>query len=101
MKATTTLASVDAWVIDEHSKGLVDRQLRTITVNAERVRAALEELQVLLPDDPDPTDGSRRRWRMDEVELTVELTGEGGVKLLGSATVGITGGIRVLYKRAE
>ncbi|MEU7804440.1 hypothetical protein AB0J14_37160 [Micromonospora arborensis] len=92
---------MDAWVVDEHSKGLVDRQLKTITVNAERVRAALDELQVLLPDDPDPTDGSRRRWRMDEVELTVELTGEGGVKLLGSATVGITGGIRVLFKRAE
>ncbi|MGW5576905.1 Pepco domain-containing protein [Micromonospora chokoriensis] len=92
---------MDAWVVDEHGKGLVDRQLKTITVNAEQVRAALEELQVLLPDDPDPTDGSRRRWRMDEVELTIELTAEGGVKLLGSATVGITGGIRVLFKRAE
>lgn len=92
---------MDAWVIDENSKGLLDRPLKTIKVNAGKVREALEELRELLPDQPEPRDGAVRRWRMEEVELTVELSGEGSVKLLGSATVGLTGGIKVLFKRID
>lgn len=90
---------MEAWVLDEASKGLIDRQLRVVTVNGEKVRAALEELRELLPDDPEPRDGTIQRWRMDEVQLSVELSGEGGVRLLGSATVGLTGGIQVTFKR--
>jgi hypothetical protein len=90
---------MDAWVVDETSKGFLDRPLRNVKVNMENVRQSLEELRELLPDDPEPQDGTLRRWRMEEVELTVELSGEGSVKLVGSATVGLTGGIKVLFKR--
>lgn len=93
--------AMDAWVVDEQSKGLVDRQLKTITVNKEKIQAALSELQDILPETSTVADGSRRQWRMEEIELTVELTGEGGVKLLGSATIGMTGGITVLFKRQK
>ena len=90
---------MEAWVLDESGKGLVERQLKTVTVNLERVRQSLEELRDLLPEDRPPADGTVHRWRMDEVELVLELSGEGGVKLLGSATVGVTGGIHVKFKR--
>ena len=92
---------MEALVIDEGSKGIVERQLKSIAVNVDAVRAAIAELRSLLPDDPDPADGIRRRWHLDEVELVLEISGEGGVKLLGSATVGVTGGIKILYKRRD
>jgi hypothetical protein len=90
-----------ALVIDESSKGFVDRQLKVIAINSEKVKQAIEELRDLLPDDPPPTDGTLRRWRMEEVQLTLEISGEGGVTLIGSATVGVSGGINVTYKRLE
>ncbi|MEU4237479.1 hypothetical protein [Actinoplanes sp. NPDC026619] len=92
---------MDAWVVDENAKGLLDRPLKTVKVNADKVSEALTELRQLLPDDPEPADGTVKRWRMDEVELTVEVTGEGSIKLLGGATVGLTGGIKVLFKRVD
>lgn len=92
---------MEAWVVDENSKGLLDRPLKSVQVHSEKVREALKELRQLLPTDPEPEDGTLHRWRMEEVELTVELTGEGSVKLLGGATVGITGGISVVFKRVE
>jgi hypothetical protein len=92
---------MDAWVVDENAKGMLDRPLKTVKVNADKVSEALTELRQLLPDDPEPADGSVPRWRMAEVELTVELSAEGEIKLLGGATVGLTGGIKVLFKRAD
>lgn len=95
------MSIMDAWVIDEESKGLLDRPLKTVKVNAERIRESLAELRELLPDDPEPQDGLVRVWQMDEVELTVEISGEGSVRLLGGATVGLTGGITVRFKRVS
>jgi hypothetical protein len=91
---------MDAWVVDESAKGMLDRPLRTVKVNAEKISEALTELRRLLPDTPEPEDGSVPQWRMAEVELTVELSAEGEIKLLGGATVGLTGGIKVRFKRA-
>jgi len=44
-------------------------------------------------------DGTLQRWRMDEIQLTVEISAEGGINLIGSATVTVTGGIKVTFKR--
>ena len=64
-------------MLDESGKGLVERQLKTVTVNLERVRQSLEELRDLLPEDRPPADGTVHRWRMGEVELVLELSGRG------------------------
>jgi hypothetical protein len=90
---------MDAWVLNEDSKGAVDRQLKRITVNVEKVRSALEELRQLLPDDEPLLDGAVRRWKMADVELTLEISAESGVELIGSASVALTGGIKVRFER--
>jgi hypothetical protein len=90
---------IEAVVLDEASKGLLDRQLRVIPVDVDKVRKSLEELRGLLPTDSAPRDGTLQRWRLDEVQLSVELATEGGVRLVGSASVALTGCIQLTYKR--
>jgi hypothetical protein len=92
---------IQAWVLDEGSKGGVERGLRLIDVDPAEVRAGLERLRRLLPDDDDPRDGSLRRWRMDEVTLSLELSAEAGVRLIGTTNIGVTGAIEVTFRREE
>jgi hypothetical protein len=92
---------IRAWVLDEGSKSAIDRGLRQIDVDPAKVRDALVRLQQLLPRDDESTDGRRRQWRMTEVTLSLELSAEAGVALVGSASAGVTGGIEVTFSRVE
>lgn len=89
---------MDALVVDESTKDTLGRHLKTITVNSEKVRDTIRGLMDLLPS-PDDRDGTLPSWEMDKVTMTVEITAEGGVKLVGSATVAVTGGIQVTFRR--
>lgn len=89
---------MDAWIVDEQAKGLLSAPLRKVEVDPEKVKGELAKLE-LLPDNPDQDDGTLQLWQMDEIELTVEISAEGGVQLIGSATVTVTGGIHVTFKR--
>lgn len=90
---------MEAWIVDDQTKGLLSATLRKVEVDPAKVQQELTKLKELLPDDPDQNDGTLQRWYMDEVELTVEISAEGGVQLVGSTTVTVTGGIRVTFKR--
>jgi hypothetical protein len=90
---------MEAWIVDEQTKGLGSASLRKVEVDPEKVRKELAKLKELLPQDMDRDDGTLQRWNMDEVELTVVISAEGGIQLIGSATVTVTGGIRVVFKR--
>jgi hypothetical protein len=91
--------AIEAYVVDDSTaKGGFGRAMRSIAVDSTSVRAALIELEELLPPDREPN-GTPNTWRVDEVHMTVELKAEGGVRLIGSATVGLTGGIEVVYRR--
>ena len=83
---------------DQEVKGLLPAA-RKVDIDLAKVKAQLAELQELLPPDPEPTDGTVRPWRMDEIQLTVQLSASGGVMLVG--TVGVTGGIQVTFKRTS
>jgi hypothetical protein len=90
---------MEAWIVDDQTKGLLGASLRKVEVDPAKVQEELAKLKELLPQDPDPDDGTLQRWYMDEVELTVEISAEGGVQLIGSASVTVTGGIHVTFKR--
>jgi hypothetical protein len=93
------MSGMEAWVVDDASKGNLDTLLKKVTVDADKVRAALSGLKALLPTDDEAPTGTLEQWRMEEVQLTLEISGEGGVRLVGSATLGVTGGIKVKFVR--
>ena|SRR5580692_7765803 len=39
------------------------------------------------------------QWRVQEIEMTAEITAEGGIRLLGYATAGVKGGITIRLTR--
>jgi len=90
---------MDVLVLDDASKDLLSRQLKTISLNSESMKEALSELSNLLPNPEDPLDGTLPVWRMDEVKMTLEVGAEGGLKLVGTATIAVTGGIEVTFRR--
>jgi hypothetical protein len=90
---------MDALVVDESTKDMLGRQLKTIAVNSEKVREAIRGLMDLLPSPEQNRDGTLPAWEMDKVTMTLEISAEGGVKLVGSATVAVTGGIEVTFRR--
>jgi len=90
---------MEAWVVDDATKSTLGSTLRKVTVDPESVRAALSELRDLLPTADEQPTGRLEQWRMEEVELSLEISAEGGVHLIGSATVGVTGGITVKFTR--
>lgn len=92
---------IQAWVIDEGSKSAVDRGLRRIDVDPTKVRDALARLTRLLPGDDGVADGRLPQWRMTEVTLSLELSAEAGVTLVGSTTVSVAGAIEVTFTRVE
>ena len=92
---------MDAWVVDENSKSFSDLAMKAVPLNSEVVKSALQELRTLLPDNPDPKEGKISTWRMEQIELTVELTAEGSVRLLGGVSAGFSGGINVTFKRND
>lgn len=90
---------MEAWVVDYATKSAMSSALKRVTVDAQRVRDALSELRALLPTDDEQPTGRLDQWRMEEVELSLEISAEGGVRLVGSATAGVTGGITVKFAR--
>lgn len=54
----------------------------------------LSGLSAILPP-PEPNGD----WQIDEIHLTAEITAEGGLRFLGSATLGARGGVEVVLKR--
>jgi hypothetical protein len=92
---------IQAWVLDEGSKGALDQGLKRIDVEPSKVRDALARLTQLLPRDDSVADGRLQQWRMTEVNLSLELSAEAGVTLVGSTTASVTGGIHVTFARVE
>jgi hypothetical protein len=90
---------LQAWVVDEGSKGIAERQIRLVTINPDLVREGIDRLREMLPIDEPPKDGTPRRWRIAEVQVSLEVSGEGGVRLIGQATVGVTTAIQVTFNR--
>jgi hypothetical protein len=89
---------VRAWVLDDDSKGAVDKAVgRLADVDEGKVRAALQRLYRLLPDE-DAAGRRAPRWRMEEVTMSLEISAEAGVVVAG---VGATSSIEVVFRRVD
>lgn len=91
---------IQAWVVDESSKGAIEQGLKRIDVDPAKVRDALRRLSQLLPDADEP-DGRFQQWRMQQVTLSVELSAEAGVVLVGATKASVKGAIEVSFTRVE
>ncbi len=79
------------------AKGLSDPQF----VPASVLKANMEDFIAILEEALDQADKPESKIRLDEIELTVEITGEGKINLLGSGTtVGGKGAVTLKFKRS-
>jgi len=107
---TNTPANDSIWIVgyaEEEDKGdgadralwsrkKVERELVSTEVLRERVEHFIDQMRGVLANVPEHAD----RFRIEEIELTLEISAKGSVNLLGTGgEVGGTGGITVSFKR--
>jgi hypothetical protein len=92
-------SEMEAWVVDEYSKDPIGRQLKKVSVDADAFRAAFAELTDLLPGIPERNDGTVADWEIEEVKVVLDVTVSGGLALVGTASVGVKGGVEVKFRR--
>jgi len=80
-------------------KGLLDRGPQPLSLETtklkENLKAFLDSINEMLSGIPKLTEP----FKLDEIELTVEVNGEGSIQLIGGMKVGATGGITLRLKR--
>lgn len=90
---------VDASNEDGDTKGLFgkkkpERRELPIGVLKENLRKESEKLLAILADVPS-ADG----WNLDEVEVGIDITVEGGVSFIGTATVAAAASLKLHFSR--
>jgi hypothetical protein len=80
-------------------KGLLDRGRQPMSLETtelkQNLKTFLDSINEVLsgvPKLPEP-------FKLDEIELTVEVNGEGSIQLIGGMKVGATGAITLRLKR--
>ena len=81
------------------SKGLFDGAPRAVGLDTDVLKKNLnvfvQSVQDVLKDLPQLD----KPFRLDEIELTVEVSGEGSLQLVGGVKIGASGGITLKLKR--
>jgi len=81
------------------SKGLFDRTPAPVKLDADMLKdnltRFLESVNLLLSGIPKVMEP----FKLDEIELAIEVNGEGNIQLVGGIKVGATGGITLKLKR--
>lgn len=84
---------------DNGSKGILDAAVRPLDLNSEllreNIKSFIESANTLLSGVPEVTDP----FRLDEIELTIEIIAEGNLQLIGGAKAGASGGTTLRMKR--
>lgn len=75
---------------DTEQKGWTQR-VGTELADVTALERGLSSLSEVIDGLPDPSPKSN--WQVAEIELTAELTAEGGIRVLGVATAGVKGGV--------
>jgi hypothetical protein len=81
------------------AKGLLDSSPQPISLGTTRLKENLktfmDSISEVLSGVPKATGG----FTLDEIEVTVEVNGEGSLQLIGGMKVGASGGITLRLKR--
>ncbi|MGA2623837.1 MAG: hypothetical protein ABSF91_08300 [Bacteroidota bacterium] len=81
------------------SKGLIDKVPAPVKLDAELLKnnltAFLQAINQLLSGVPKVMEP----FKLDEIELAIEVNGEGNIQLVGGVKVGAKGGITLKLKR--
>jgi hypothetical protein len=82
-------------------KGVFDTAASAVrtTVDLSALKKSLSDLVAKLAQVMDAAETADSRLRLAEMEVGVELTAEGGVNLIGTATVGLNTSIKLTFKR--
>ncbi len=83
----------------EGARGLLNRMPAPVVMNVETLKNSLtdflQSINQLLAGIPTVT----APFKLDEIELSVEVSAEGSIQLVGGVKVGATGGITLKLKR--
>jgi len=81
------------------SRGLFDNTLVPVKLDAELLKnnltGFLQSVNQLLSGIPK----AMEPFKLDEIELAIEVNGEGNIQLIGGVKVGASGGITLKFKR--
>jgi hypothetical protein len=75
-------------------KGPVQLSVTVLSENLKKFVESVNTLMAGLPKIGEP-------YRLEEIELTVEVNAEGNVQLIGGVKTGITGGLTLKLKRTD
>lgn len=104
MTATTIPVIVSRSPNAAATKGIVSKAAEAvrevIDVDVDKLKTNLTELIGKVGAVVDAAQDAAGAFKLEEVSVGVEISAEGGVSLIGSATVGATASITLTFKRA-
>lgn len=77
-----------------------ERALRAVEVGADTLGSSMREMCRYLNEVVESAQTQSEQFSLDTVEVVVEVTAKGGVRLVGTASAELKGGLKLVFKRA-